>query len=1263
MEPNSLIYNPIYQISGPDKNAERQTAQHHQILEARDKQLEWEDEHGPTGWDVTKSAFRQENSAVAYLNSPLTSRDPVEGYNVFNDLDGYEDVPEAFVGIHDPATATERKGQIDQQRADAQILAQGDWRASLAMVGAGMTSPGNLALMVSTWGVGAGPLAGNVLRSAVRNMAVGAVGVGMDELALSGIQSERTLEHSAITLLSTAVLDGLVGGAIGKLSRNTYDGAVNQMARQIQYGAPTEATVEEFAARSGGAALTDRGISTAPMKAAGALYKYTGIEALAHGLARITPNFRMMKSESPATRETAQAISELHMRSEGEIGTTSAETLIKADTSRTAVHVMAMEDAIKSSGLSREDFGEQWASAMRYGPESQDFAPGVVEYAQRSRELVYDNLWKRATEAGVGGTYSEKKVLDLTDEERALTREDGTPWVEEWREPDELVRIPVSQNTAPDYLQRWYDIEKLSRDPQGFMRAIREGIEDQEARTTAALDVQMDEILGEGRSALLGNKKIIDTYERSRDANKIVYSEARRSFPAAEADVKAQQRIGVGQTKQIEVSELGNLSQKKTELLEDIGTLEQSITNIKRSIDTRVRSTQSPETRGMLRQMRKTQVQEASAQIKVNRMELQKLTVAKNKIKSDAIEARQFVKAESDQMIRTLRRELASLKNTRNTVPLAEYRKARKDLSDIEGQLREIDSQRPRQRDDTEWTDLTQNYMDTVSGFRLGDLHGGPSTTSGPNALKHRVDIQDRFLDEFLVKDPEQMMKQVTASLSPKIRMSEAFGDTDGDYMLEGALQRINEGYTARMAAASKSGNVKLHDGLKKAREADIKDTVAVRDRLLNLVASSSIAGSHPALIAGLRTMRNLQTAQKLGRVLAASIPDIARQLSYGAMGKYTRATIKAAKHWGLDKLPKEDSAKLASALIRSQNSRIQQLMEYDDLIPTGRIEAASRYAAQKLIKLSGLQHLDSINKTISGFMVADKIAANLLQGTSAKGMRNLSHLGIHGDVAEDITYFLRRYAAEEDGLINPRLDMWNPDGALDPLRARRARESYEGAVIKEADRLTMTPGAGDKPILMNSEVAKTLFQFKSFLIGAMNRITIPLMQEEGMRPIVEMIMSTSIGALAIYARAASIGQDVDEDTLLLDAMDRGAYTATALELYHMGAKTAGLQTSTRFQSRSDVGALLGPSGGSAQDLLKLLNAGGSSVDTQVHAFRRLMPFQNLIWLDRLITKAEGAAAKALGGSGRYAKPKQRNRPAEDLQEQVSFSSGAVPRM
>ncbi len=537
--------------------------------------------------------------------------------------------------------------------------------------------------------------------------------------------------------------------------------------------------------------------------------------------------------------------------------------------------------------------------------------------------------------------------------------------------------------------------------------------------------------------------------------------------------------------------------------------------------------------------------------------------------------------------------------------------------------------------DDDKWYEIANEIYERVTDMHAGDLHfnTGPS---GATMFKQRVDISDSFVDAYLVKDWESLMEGYVKSMAPRTRLAERFGEGEGGYNMSEQFRKVKESYASQIAAldqkisAGDAKPIKQRDKLVEKQASDLRDLQIMRDRLLNMTQEPSwMNPENRGILSALRAARSWNIATMLSNTLISSIPDLARTITYHGAGNFVKAFTRSAFSREMRRLnmPKSDMAKMASAMERTSAYRLSMISEVEDGITYTRADKYAHMVADRVVTISGMKHWNSMQKTIAGHLIGDKIANHLLKGT---GRAEMKSLGFTDGMYDEAVKQAKKFSYNDDGLMNLNLEQWE---------SRQLVEMMEAAAIKEADKLVVTPGVGDKPLFMTTEMGRTLGQFKSFIIAATNKMTLPLLQEKGIRPWVEILTQVGLGAAVYQLREQLAGREPSDDpkTVMIAAVENTGIAGYGLELMKMGKAITGVdplgkEEDSKFYARGPWGTLLGPSAQLSQNMWSSVYS-ETSPEQRAKAMRKLLPFQNHFLLRSLHDTIEDETTKMLGRS------------------------------
>ncbi|MFK4060725.1 hypothetical protein [Brucella anthropi] len=546
---------------------------------------------------------------------------------------------------------------------------------------------------------------------------------------------------------------------------------------------------------------------------------------------------------------------------------------------------------------------------------------------------------------------------------------------------------------------------------------------------------------------------------------------------------------------------------------------------------------------------------------------------------------------------------------------------------------------------DDEVKDLVNETIDTILGNADGRIPYD-SIVSGPRGpLKERLlRIESKKIQDFLNTDIEEVLHAQVRTMSADVELAKKFGSVD---MAE-QIRKINDEANRKIAAvdgmkdkdgkpATAEAKAKERSRLETSRKAAIRDIEAMRDRIRGQYAIPSNPDGI-VLRAG-RVARNLNYLRLLGGMTLSAFPDMAGiVLKHGLTSTFGDGFVPLVSNMKAVKLAGAEVKAAGTALDMILDSRAMSIAEIGDQFGRGtRFERAVKSAGTRFGVVSLMAPWNAAMKQFSGMVVmtnllraADKVAKG--QAT-AKEIRKLAAAGINSDLAERITKQFAKYGETQDGVFLAKAADWDD---------RLAREAFRTAVVRDVDRIIVTPGQ-DKPLWMSTELGKTVGQFKSFNVSAMQRITLSALQQRDAETLAGIMTALSLGAMTYVAKQAAAGKEISDDPAVwaTNAFDWSGLAGWMMEVNGIAEKATrgrvGLSALTgeqmsRFQSRNVVGAFLGPTPDAVADIFQVTGSmfAGDTTKSDLHKMRQLMPFQNLFYTRWLLNRVEDATGDAI---------------------------------
>lgn len=485
--------------------------------------------------------------------------------------------------------------------------------------------------------------------------------------------------------------------------------------------------------------------------------------------------------------------------------------------------------------------------------------------------------------------------------------------------------------------------------------------------------------------------------------------------------------------------------------------------------------------------------------------------------------------------------------------------------------------------------------------------------------------IPDEEIEEFLESDIDLIARLYKGSVVPDIEIAGRFDDVQ----MTAAVKEIQDEYNDII---SKATSEKMRKALQKEKEQAIEDIAAMRDRLRGTYAmpANPKAWGHRAM----RLSRQANLLSKLGGRLLSSFPDIGRPVMQEGLTKVLNHGLKPlitnAKTF---KVSMKEAKELGAITDFILNTRTHTFGETMNMY--GRHSKLER-ALNGMTDTFGLATLgapwDQFMKEFSGAVTMHRVlteTANWSKGKiSKKNIERLAASGIDATLAQDIAAQFEKHGVTENGVKIANWSQWDSPQAIQAMRDLMTKETRNSVV---------TPGVGDRPLWVSSELGKTISQFKSFNMAAAQTVLLSGLQRRDAATLNGAMISVTAGMFSYYLYSMASGRELSDNPAkwVTEGIDRSGLTGWFFDVNNIVEKASrgnigvsaltGNEPMSRYQSRNVTGALLGPTFGQMQDIFQLTGAAASGEWTasDTHAVRRLLPYQNLFYLRQLLDEAE----------------------------------------
>ena len=493
-------------------------------------------------------------------------------------------------------------------------------------------------------------------------------------------------------------------------------------------------------------------------------------------------------------------------------------------------------------------------------------------------------------------------------------------------------------------------------------------------------------------------------------------------------------------------------------------------------------------------------------------------------------------------------------------------------------------------------------------------------TERGPAKERTLLFVQDEEIREFLDKDITNIAKSYTKTIGTDVEIKAKFGDLN----LKEQLDDISKEYEAlRGKTKTEKERLKLDD-----EEAEVRRIISsLKDVLRGNYGRPNNPDSF--FIKAMQASRTINYMSKLGGVTVSSIPDMGRHVMVHGInrvfGKGLKTLITNTKAIKLSTKDARFSGQLWEAVTHQRASLMADLG--NPYSGESKFMTMLSYMGQNFSKINFLDAWNNAQKGFSSILTQSRIIENVRNFDKLKPKEKvyMNFLGIDKPTAVKLKNQLDKYSFDQDGFPIANLEKWTDDDAL---------RIYKNALNTDVDRTIVTKGVGDVPLLMNTELGKTIFQFKSFAFAAHQQVTIAGLQQADMAAITGITTMLGLGMLTYHLKALAAGRETSNDprVWVAEGWDRSGLTPAIAEingvadLMGFGAgRIMGQEPLSRFASRNQLSGFIGPSFGQIQDVTTISKAisNGEMQEADIKAIRRNLPFQNVFYIRWLLDNLE----------------------------------------
>lgn len=582
---------------------------------------------------------------------------------------------------------------------------------------------------------------------------------------------------------------------------------------------------------------------------------------------------------------------------------------------------------------------------------------------------------------------------------------------------------------------------------------------------------------------------------------------------------------------------------------------------------------------------------------------------------------------------------MASLSKTLDDMTRSANKAGKTAQSEINRLMEEVDTLRS-------WADAGEAELKDIANETINKILGHPSSRGinpfdpmfkeGKGGPLHArtLKIPDEYIVDFLDDDIERIASAYVRAMGPDVALAREFGDIN----LTEELRRIVE-EKDRLIEGQPADVVKRLERQATKDQNDIIDVVKRLRGTYNMVPDPTAWGPRTASLVKQHNILRL-----MGAVLAASISDVPKLLfTHGFRQNADLFSTLLTNYQGL-KMAKAEAKELSAGLEFVLSRGGQMWDVFDDFTGHTGFERAVRVATNKFGQLTLMDGWNSTLKQLSGVMTANRVlraSVDLAAGRiKPKEMEKLAASGI----GEDIAYRIADQYAKHGG-VHGRLFLGNVNEWDDAL----ARSALQSAVRREADLTIVTPGQ-ERPLWTSGTYGSVVAQFRTFQLVSIQRTLIAGLQDVDAAKLTAISGMIGLGMLSEQLKMIIHGKENKNPPKDLgDWMYVGLANSGVLgwltdadqmaDKVTVGKASVGRllfgheRPTSRFASQNAIGTIAGPTYGAAADVIKAVGAASTRQfsEADVHAIRRLAPYQNLFWMSRSLRAFEDGMIDRFG--------------------------------
>ena len=505
------------------------------------------------------------------------------------------------------------------------------------------------------------------------------------------------------------------------------------------------------------------------------------------------------------------------------------------------------------------------------------------------------------------------------------------------------------------------------------------------------------------------------------------------------------------------------------------------------------------------------------------------------------------------------------------------------------------------------------------------------------NALSRKINIPPHLVKDFIETDPHKVMRLYHRRMAVSVEMARRF---DSDPTMSGELAAVARLMDDQIAAATG----KQKEALTKEKELNIQAIADLRDKVLGVyrIPRDPSALNYRAT----QFTKHWMALSLMGQPIIASLADLGKiQMALGWKQMFGMAWAKHTIGKEAFRLAGEEARLAGLGSDIATRMRFENLMDFDEFYtPMNKMEEFTARNVDRLFFVNLLTPYTDYLKVFTGSImqsnmikVSEKLVKEGKDSLSRTEKMWVARSGLGEDELRGIYSQWQKAGGQKQDDV---LYLANTNEWTDLSLQRRFRV----ALATEVENAVITPGPNTRLNFMSTNIGGLMTQFKNFALTATHQITMAGLQQRDAYTLQALTSMIAIGAFVDLWKSP----DYDKRSLLstdrlVQAIDYSGVTGILFDLNNMVEVVSGHSVGARPLMGIDPiwknptvaqrgGQVFGPAGSLGFDFIWSLTSPEAEASDVARSIRRLTPYNNLIWWDKIVDQAQREVGQAFTG-------------------------------